>query len=231
MMSCCVVMSAPRTLSGSVAGGAVPAGLSLAPDGAITGTPSVAGTATFTVEVTSAGQTAQRLLSITVIPTLVLTTTSLPLATVGVIFALDLLDWPVSVVVLLGAILLAGIVVNNAILLIDAINRRRREGLERTEAIVEACSLRLRPILMTTATTVLGLVPLTGALGALSESLPFSLGGGEGTELRAPMAVTVIAGLITSSALTLLVIPAVYSLVDRMSVRTRLLFASTSKSR
>ena len=109
---------------------------------------------------------------------------SVPLAGVGVVLALDLLDIPLSVVVFIGLILLAGIVVNNAIVLVDRINAKRREGMSQIDAILEAGRARLRPILMTTATTVLGLLPLTGWL----EGLPLigSLGAGEGAEMRAP---------------------------------------------
>ncbi|MFQ5350259.1 MAG: efflux RND transporter permease subunit, partial [Thermoanaerobaculia bacterium] len=95
-----------------------------------------------------------------------------------------------------------GIVVNNAIILVDYTNQLRRQGLPRLEALKRAGRVRLRPIVMTTATTVLGL-------------LPMALGLGEGSELRSPMALTVIGGLLTSTLLTLLIIPAVYSLVDR----------------
>ena len=98
--------------------------------------------------------------------------------------------------------MLAGIVVNNAIVLVDAVNQRRRAGMSRTEALVAAGSDRLRPILMTSATTILGL-------------LPMAIGLGEGAELRAPLAVTVIGGLSVATLLTLFVIPVVYSLVDR----------------
>jgi HAE1 family hydrophobic/amphiphilic exporter-1 len=106
-------------------------------------------------------------------------------------------------VVLIGAILLAGIVVNNAIILIDYTNQLRRDqGMSKIEALQQAGRVRLRPILMTTATTVLGL-------------LPMAVGLGEGSELRTPMALTVIGGLIVSTVLTLLIIPAVYSVVDR----------------
>jgi HAE1 family hydrophobic/amphiphilic exporter-1 len=138
---------------------------------------------------------------------------SVPLAAVGVILALDLLSIPVSVVVLIGAILLAGIVVNNAIVLVDRINQGRAKGMDSIAAATEAGSARLRPILMTTATTVLGLLPLTGWL----ESIPIlgMVGAGEGSELRAPMAIAVIAGLSMSTLLTLLVIPVVYSLFVR----------------
>ncbi len=140
---------------------------------------------------------------------------SIPLAFVGVVFALRLLEINLSVIVFIGGIMLAGIVVNNAIVLLDYINQLRRRGLEKTDAIVQACRVRLRPILMTTATTVLGLLPLTGILGLLPlEGLP--LGMGEGVELRAPMAVTVIAGLISSTFLTLFIIPLIYSLTDHL---------------
>lgn len=131
---------------------------------------------------------------------------TLPLALVGVVFVLELLSIPLSVVVFLGGIVLAGIVVNNAIILIDQINHLRSSGRDKLSAIVEGCKIRLRPVLMTTSTTVLGLLPLTGWLG-----------GGEGLELRAPMAIVVVAGLSVSTLLTLIVIPVVYSLVDRKS--------------
>ena len=127
---------------------------------------------------------------------------SVPLAAAGVIGTLAALGVTVSIVVLLGLILLAGIVVNNAIILVDTANRLRAEGRAKLDAIREAGSIRLRPIMMTTATTVLGL-------------LPMALGLGEGSELRAPMAITVIGGLVASTALTLLVIPSVYVLLDR----------------
>ena len=127
---------------------------------------------------------------------------TVPLALIGVVVALYLAQVPLSVVVFIGLIMLAGIVVNNAIVLIDYINTLRRAGMEKTEAIIQAGAVRLRPIAMTTATTVLGL-------------LPMALGLGEGAEIRTPMALTVIAGLVSSTFLTLVVIPTVYSLVDR----------------
>jgi HAE1 family hydrophobic/amphiphilic exporter-1 len=94
------------------------------------------------------------------------------------------------------------IVVNNAIVLVDLINQLRAEGKDRIEAIMEAGAARLRPILMTSLTTALGL-------------LPMAVGVGEGAEVRAPMAITVIGGLLVSTFLTLVVIPVVYSLMDR----------------
>ncbi len=127
---------------------------------------------------------------------------SVPLAIIGVVATLWLAGVTISIVVLIGAILLAGIVVNNAIILVDYTNQLRRAGLAKLEALKQAGRVRLRPIMMTTATTVLGL-------------LPMALGLGEGSELRSPMALTVIGGLLTSTLLTLLIIPAVYSLVDR----------------
>ncbi|MBK7641725.1 MAG: efflux RND transporter permease subunit [Planctomycetes bacterium] len=136
-----------------------------------------------------------------------------PLAAVGVLFALDLLDIPLSVIVFIGLILLAGIVVNNAIVLIDRVNQTRARGFSVREALLEAAATRLRPIYMTTATTVLGLLPMTGWLA----SLPGigALGTGEGAELREPLAVTVVAGLTSATLLTLVVIPCIYLVMLR----------------
>jgi HAE1 family hydrophobic/amphiphilic exporter-1 len=127
---------------------------------------------------------------------------TIPLALIGAVFALALTGSTLSVVVFIGLILLAGIVVNNAIVLIDFINQLRARGMEKLEAIVEAGRSRLRPIMMTTLTTVLGLLPL-------------ALGFGEGAEVRAPMAITVIGGLTVSTMLTLVVIPVMYAVMDR----------------
>jgi HAE1 family hydrophobic/amphiphilic exporter-1 len=126
---------------------------------------------------------------------------TVPLALLGVVLVLWLLAIPLSVVVFLGMIMLAGIVVNNAIVMIDYVNTLRGRGMELGAALVEAGSVRLRPILMTTATTVLGL-------------LPMSLGLGDGAEIRTPMAITVIAGLISSTLLTLIVLPTAYAAVE-----------------
>jgi HAE1 family hydrophobic/amphiphilic exporter-1 len=142
---------------------------------------------------------------------------TVPLAGVGVVFALDLLDIRLSVVVFIGLIMLAGIVVNNAIVLVDRINQMRRRGLPIEEAVLEAGRARLRPILMTTATTVLGLLPLTGWLAGIP--VVGALGSGEGAELRAPMAVAVIAGLAFSTLLTLVVIPTAYTVLARIGGR------------
>lgn len=133
---------------------------------------------------------------------------SIPLALVGVVFVLAALQVPVSVVVFLGIIMLAGIVVNNAIVLVDYVNQLKGRGHSTEEALELAGSIRLRPILMTTATTVLGL-------------LPMAMGLGDGAEIRQPMAITVIAGLSFSTLLTLVVIPTVYAGVDALFARRR----------
>ena len=131
---------------------------------------------------------------------------TIPLALIGVILWLFIFNVPLSIVVFLGMIMLAGIVVNNAIVLVDYINKLRERGMEKMAAILQAGKVRLRPILMTTATTVLGL-------------LPMAIGLGDGAEIRTPMAIAVIIGLLTSTVLTLIIIPTVYSLVDVKDVR------------
>jgi HAE1 family hydrophobic/amphiphilic exporter-1 len=127
---------------------------------------------------------------------------SIPMAIVGVILALAVTGTSISIMVLIGLVILAGIVVNNAIVLVDCVNQLRREGRRKLEALVEAGEIRMRPILMTTLTSVLGLLPL-------------AVGFGEGAEVRAPLAITLIGGLVVSTALTLIVIPVVYAFVDR----------------
>lgn len=132
---------------------------------------------------------------------------SVPLAGAGSIYGLYLTGTNVSVVVFIGLIMLAGIVVNNAIVLIDRINQLREAGQEKQQAITAAAHSRLRPILMTTLTTVLGL-------------LPMAIGLGDGAEIRTPMAITVIFGLLFASLLTLFLIPVLYSLFDRKRFAT-----------
>ena len=127
---------------------------------------------------------------------------SVPLAIVGATIALFLVGSPVSVVVFIGLILLVGIVVKNAIVLIDKVNQLREEGLNKRDAICGAAESRLRPIIMTTTTTLFGFAPL-------------AFFAGEGAEVRQPMAITVIGGLLVSTLLTLVVIPVVYDLMDR----------------
>jgi HAE1 family hydrophobic/amphiphilic exporter-1 len=127
---------------------------------------------------------------------------TLPLGAIGVVGALMLTGRSINVVAMIGAVMLAGIVVNNAIVLVDAVNQKRRGGMSKRDALISAGSDRLRPILMTSATTILGL-------------LPMAMGLGEGAELRAPLAITVIGGLTVATILTLVVIPVVYSMLDR----------------
>jgi HAE1 family hydrophobic/amphiphilic exporter-1 len=127
---------------------------------------------------------------------------TVPLGAIGAVIALFLTGNTINVVAVIGAVMLAGIVVNNAIVLIDAVNQRRAEGMPRSEALVQAGVARLRPVLMTSSTTILGLTPM-------------ALGLGEGAELRAPLAITVIGGLAVATLLTLVVIPVVYTLLDR----------------
>ncbi len=122
---------------------------------------------------------------------------SIPLALVGVILGLLVTGTEISVIVFIGTVMLVGIVVNNAIVLIVKVNQLRSDGLAKEDAVIRACRVRLRPIVMTTLTTVLGLLPMALAVG-------------EGAELRSPLAITVSFGLVFSTFLTLIVIPAVY---------------------
>ena len=127
---------------------------------------------------------------------------SVPFGLVGVILSLAITQTTISVMVLLGVIILVGIVVNNAIVLIDYTNQLRVEGYSRRQALKTAGEVRLRPILMTTLASALGLVPM-------------ALGWGEGAEIRSPMAITVIGGLTFSTMLTLIFIPVMYEVMDR----------------
>ncbi len=127
---------------------------------------------------------------------------SIPLAAVGAVLALKLSGSAVSVVVFIGLIMLVGIVVKNAIVLIDRVNQLREAGVAKREALAQAADSRLRPIVMTTLCTLIGFLPL-------------AIGVGEGAEVRAPMAITVMGGLAVSTLLTLVVIPVIYDLLDR----------------
>jgi HAE1 family hydrophobic/amphiphilic exporter-1 len=129
---------------------------------------------------------------------------TIPLAMVGAVLALWLSGSPLSVVVFIGLILLVGIVVKNAIVLLDKVNQLREAGVPKRLALCQGAESRLRPIIMTTMTTLFGFAPL-------------AFFGGEGAEVRAPMALTVIGGLTVSTLLTLFVIPVVYDLLDRSS--------------
>jgi HAE1 family hydrophobic/amphiphilic exporter-1 len=127
---------------------------------------------------------------------------SVPLAIIGVIIGLLVSNQPFGVGSLVGMLILAGIVVNNAIVLVETINLQKKRGMQTIEAIIHAAPTRLRPIFMTTLTTILGLIPLT-------------LGFGEGTEIQQPMAIVIVFGLSISTLITLLFIPSVYLLFDR----------------
>jgi len=128
---------------------------------------------------------------------------TVPLAGIGVVLAFWGLGEPFSVMAFIGMIMLGGIAVNDAIILVDRINQLRRETDGIRQAVLQATQDRLRPILMTSATTILAL-------------LPMAFGVGEGARLRAPMAVAVIGGLVTSTLMTLIVIPVVYEAIDRL---------------
>ncbi|MGO1541547.1 MAG: efflux RND transporter permease subunit [Luteimonas sp.] len=127
---------------------------------------------------------------------------TIPLALVGAVLALLATGNTISVVVFIGLILMVGLVVKNAIILIDKVNQLREAGVAKRKALVEGARSRLRPIAMTTLSTLFGFLPLALAFG-------------EGAEVRSPMAITVIGGLLISTLLTLLVIPVVYDLLDR----------------
>ncbi|WP_419581691.1 efflux RND transporter permease subunit, partial [Thiolapillus sp.] len=121
---------------------------------------------------------------------------------IGVALGLKLTNTPISMPVWLGMIMLAGIVVNNAIILVEYIEIERQEGLPKVQAIVEAARLRLRPILMTTLTTVVGMLPL-------------ALAWGQGSEMLQPLAITIVSGLSFSMLVSLLLVPSTYRYVSR----------------
>ncbi|MFH1130530.1 MAG: efflux RND transporter permease subunit [Pseudomonadota bacterium] len=136
---------------------------------------------------------------------------SLPLSFVGALGALALFMKPLGIFAMIGVIMLMGLVTKNAILLVDYTNLLRKRGRKTHEALLEAGPIRLRPILMTTAAMIGGMFPVALALG-------------QGGEMRSPMALTVIGGLITSTLLTLVVVPVAYSLLDSLTQRTSSMF-------
>jgi HAE1 family hydrophobic/amphiphilic exporter-1 len=131
---------------------------------------------------------------------------AIPLGVIGVILGLLVAGKAISLPALIGFILLAGIAVNNGIVMIDYINQLRRSGVETKEAIVKGAVTRLRAVLLTASTTILGMMPM-----ALSRS--------EGSEFRSPMAITVMGGLIATSFLTLFLVPIIYSLFEKVPFR------------
>jgi len=137
---------------------------------------------------------------------------SLPLALVGVLLALLLARSTLNIFSIIGFVMLMGLVTKNAILLVDFINRKLAEGLDRATAVMEAGRVRLRPILMTTSAMIFGMLPL-------------AFGVGEGSEQRAPMAHAVIGGIITSTLLTLVVVPVLYTYLDDFAAWMRRRYA------
>ncbi len=140
---------------------------------------------------------------------------TLPLAAIGVILSLFVTGRALSVPALVGAIMLVGIVVNNGIVLVDYINQLRSRGYDRERAIAEGSATRVRPVLMTTLTTVVALIPL-------------ALGIGEGAEMQAPLATVLVGGLTTSTVLTLGFLPVFYSIMDDVGRRAGRLWRRVS---
>lgn len=133
---------------------------------------------------------------------------TVPLMIIGVTIAMFATNTLVGVTSVIGILVLVGIVVNNGIVLVDYINQQKARGMETYDAILLATQDRLRPILMTALTTILGLLPL-------------ALGIGEGTEMNQPMGIVVIGGLVTSTLLTLYIVPIIYSLMDKETRKMR----------
>jgi multidrug efflux pump subunit AcrB len=133
---------------------------------------------------------------------------SLPLSVVGVMLALLVTGTTLNIFSMIGIVFLMGLVTKNAILLVDFANKGQRDGLSRTEALLAAGQVRLRPILMTTAAMIFGMLPL-------------ALGLGEGGEQQAPMGRAIIGGVITSTLLTLVVVPVIYSYLDALERRLK----------
>jgi multidrug efflux pump subunit AcrB len=134
---------------------------------------------------------------------------SVPLGFIGVVWALFVTGNTLSVISFIGIIMMIGIVVSNAILLVDCTNRLRQEGIELKEAIVRAGRIRLRPIMMTTLCTICGLMPI-------------AIGLGEGAEANASLAISVIGGLVVSSFLTLVFVPTLYMTVESWRISRKL---------
>jgi HAE1 family hydrophobic/amphiphilic exporter-1 len=133
---------------------------------------------------------------------------TVPLSIIGVILFLAITGTSLSVMALVGIVMLVGIAVNNGIVLVDYINQLRKEGLELFEAVEEAGKTRMRPVLMTAMTTILGMVPLAIELGS-------------GAETWSPLARAVIGGLLTTTLLTLIVIPVLYIVFERMGEKIK----------
>ena len=133
---------------------------------------------------------------------------AIPFAFTGVVLALLMTNTPLSIVAALGAVMLVGIVTKNGIVLIDFINLMRERGVPLYEAIVRSCHSRLRPVLMTSLTTILGMVPM-------------ALSTGEGSETWRPMGIAVIGGMVFSTIITMIIVPAIYASMDRSGSRNK----------
>ena len=131
---------------------------------------------------------------------------TIPLAFTGGLIALLLCGQTISIIAMIGFVMLVGVIVNNGIVLVDYINQLRLAGMGRVEAIVEAGMTRMRPILMTSITTILGLIVM-------------ALGIGTGTEMMQPIAIVCIGGLIYATALTLFVVPVIYDMMNKKELR------------
>ena len=133
---------------------------------------------------------------------------AIPFAFTGVVIALLMTDTPLSIVAALGAVMLVGIVTKNGIVLIDFINLMRERGVPLYEAIARSCRSRLRPVLMTSLTTILGMVPM-------------ALSTGEGAETWRPMGIAVIGGMVFSPIITMIIVPAIYASMDKSGSRNK----------
>ena len=133
---------------------------------------------------------------------------TIPLAFTGTFLALWLTGTPLSIIALIGAIMLVGIVTKNGIVLIDFINLMRERGIRLYDAIAQACRSRLRPVLMTSLTTILGMVPM-------------AISAGEGSETWRPMGIAVIGGMVFSTIITMIIVPAVYAAMDKSGSRDK----------
>jgi HAE1 family hydrophobic/amphiphilic exporter-1 len=133
---------------------------------------------------------------------------TIPLAVIGAVLLFFITGTTVNIMGIIGTVMLAGIAVNNSIILVDRINQLKSAGIELSDAVIQAGQQRIRPIIMTSLTTILALLPMT-----------FSIG--EGSSLRSPMALAVVGGLVTSTLMSLIVIPCVYLVFEQIKTRTK----------
>jgi len=150
--------------------------------------------------------------------------TAVALSLIGVVLGLIVTRTPFSLFTFIGIISLAGVVVNNNIVLVDYVMQLRQRGMEKAQAIIEGGATRLRPVLLTALTTMLGLVPLTFGInvdfvGLLTDFAPNFQIGSSNTQFWGPMGTAIIAGLLFGTVLTLVIVPVMYSVFDSLSVR------------